>query len=899
MRARPPEKHELDPIETASLDEIQALQLTRLKWSLAHAYENVAHYRQAFDQAGVHPGDVETLDDLVKFPFTYKDDLRQHYPFGMFAVPRDRVIRIHASSGTTGKPTVVGYTQNDIDAWAEVCARSIRASGGRAGDLVHVVYGYGLFTGGLGAHYGAERLGCTVVPMSGGMTERQVQLIQDFKPDIIMVTPSYLLAIADAFEAQGLDARACSLKVGILGAEPWTALMREKIEARFDMDALDIYGLSEVIGPGVSNECIETKDGLHIWEDHFYPEIIDPVTGAVLPDGEKGELVFTSLTKEAFPIIRYRTRDLTRLLPGTARSMRRMEKITGRSDDMLIIRGVNLFPSQIEELILEDERLSPHYVLELRKDGPLDKLNVIVEARPEAADDEARSASGMSLTDQIKSRIGISTLVTVADPATVERSLGKAKRIRGSQMTKTELEDEAMNSEDGINAIASHVVETGYDELPASAVLAAKTFILDGMGVGVAGSAGPWLDGLIASAKTQGTGNDARVWVFGDRLPASAAAMVNAYQMHNSEFDCVHEEAVVHAMTVPLAAAMADSERTARGRGGKADRKRRPGRRYRSPYRRFVQIQTPLFSDRRRPVLSARLRLSASFALSISETLVNAFGIVLAQLSGTMQAHVDGGVMLAMQMGFNARNAIVAADMAERGLSAPKAVLEGEFGFFNLFEGDYDLGPSLDALGTTWRIEELAHKPFPSGRATHGVLDAVLTLKDDHGLAANDIDTITCHVPPLTHQLVGRPIRDVMEANYARLSAPYVLASALISGRLGIDDFAPEALANDDRLDLGRRISIEIEDNPNKNALTPVTVEVVLKDGRTHRITMDVVYGNPAKPMTRDAHLDKFRRNWALAAHPLTADNGERLINMIDALEDISDVADCVNLMSV
>jgi phenylacetate-CoA ligase len=430
MRARPPDKHELDPIETASLDEIQALQLQRLKWSLTHAYENVAHYRQAFDQAGVHPDDVQTLDDLSRFPFTYKDDLRQNYPFGMFAVPRERVARIHASSGTTGKPTVVGYTQNDIDSWAEVCARSIRASGGRPGDLVHVVYGYGLFTGGLGAHYGAERLGCTVVPMSGGMTERQVQLIEDFKPDIIMVTPSYLLAIADAFEQQGLDASACSLKVGILGAEPWTHLMREKIETRFDMDALDIYGLSEVMGPGVSNECIETKDGLHIWEDHFYPEVIDPVTGAVLPDGEKGELVFTSLTKEAFPVIRYRTRDLTRLLPGTARSMRRMEKITGRSDDMLIIRGVNLFPSQIEELILEDERLAPHYILELRKDGPLDQLDVIVEARPDAADDQTRGSSGSSLAEKIKSRIGVSTVVTVAEPGKVERSIGKAKRIR-------------------------------------------------------------------------------------------------------------------------------------------------------------------------------------------------------------------------------------------------------------------------------------------------------------------------------------------------------------------------------------------------------------------------------------------------------------------------------------
>jgi len=429
MRVRPPEKHELDPIEIASRDEIQALQLTRLKRSLAHVYDNVAHYRHAFDKAGIHPDDLKTLNDLQKFPFTYKDDLRQNYPFGMFAVPREKVIRIHASSGTTGRPTVVGYTKNDIDAWAEVCARSIRASGGRAGDLVHVVYGYGLFTGGLGAHYGAERLGCTVVPMSGGMTERQVQLINDFEPSIIMVTPSYLLAIADAFEAAGLDASVCSLKIGILGAEPWTPAMRAQIETRFDMDAVDIYGLSEVMGPGVSNECIETKDGLHIWEDHFYPEVIDPKTGAVLPDGEQGELVFTSLTKEAFPIIRYRTRDLTRLLPGTARSMRRMEKITGRSDDMLIIRGVNLFPSQIEELILEDDRLAPHYILELRKDGPLDKLDIIVEARSEASDSETRAASSSDLAGHIKSRIGVSSFVTVVEPGKVERSAGKAKRI--------------------------------------------------------------------------------------------------------------------------------------------------------------------------------------------------------------------------------------------------------------------------------------------------------------------------------------------------------------------------------------------------------------------------------------------------------------------------------------
>ncbi len=429
MRARPAEHHELDPIEIASRDEIEALQLQRLRWSLAHAYEHVPHYRDAFDKVDAHPCDVTCLKDLAAFPFTVKDDLRKNYPFGMFAVPRKKLARVHASSGTTGKPTVVGYTRHDIDVWAEVCARSIRAAGGHAGDLVHVVYGYGLFTGGLGAHYGAERLGCTVVPMSGGMTTRQVQLIGDFKPDIIMVTPSYMLAIADEFQAQGLDPQACSLKVGIFGAEPWTEAMRQEIEQRFDMDAVDIYGLSEVMGPGVSNECIETKDGLHIWEDHFYPEIIDPVSGEVLRDGETGELVFTSLTKETFPVIRYRTRDLTRLLPGTARSMRRMEKITGRADDMLIIRGVNLFPTQIEELILRNERLSPHYVLEVSKDGPLDALKVVVEAKTDAADDEARSSTATALGLAIKSSIGVSSAVAVVAPGEVERSGGKAKRI--------------------------------------------------------------------------------------------------------------------------------------------------------------------------------------------------------------------------------------------------------------------------------------------------------------------------------------------------------------------------------------------------------------------------------------------------------------------------------------
>ena len=429
MRAHLPERHEVDPIEVASRDEIAALQLVRLKATLRHAYERVTHYREAFDRAGVHPDDLRELADLSKFPFTTKDDLRRHYPFGMFAVPRQQIVRIHASSGTTGKPTVVGYTKRDIEIWAEVCARCIRASGGRPGDVVHVVYGYGLFTGGLGAHYGAERLGCTVVPISGGMTERQVQLIVDFRPDIIMVTPSYLLAIADEFERQGVDPSASSLKLGICGAEPWTEAMRREIEERYAMDALDIYGLSEVIGPGVANECIETKDGLHIWEDHFYPEVVDPGTGEVLPDGDRGELVLTSLTKEAMPVIRYRTRDLTRRLPGTARSMRRMEKITGRSDDMLIIRGVNLFPTQIEELILEDARLAPHYVLEVRRTRRLDELKVVVEGRPDAAEAGIRMAAGRDLSRRVKSRIGVSAEVAVVEPGTVERSVGKAKRI--------------------------------------------------------------------------------------------------------------------------------------------------------------------------------------------------------------------------------------------------------------------------------------------------------------------------------------------------------------------------------------------------------------------------------------------------------------------------------------
>ncbi len=429
MPAHAPERHELDPIEIASRDEIEALQLARLKATLQRVYEKVGHYRMAFDGAGVHPDDLRELADLAKFPFTTKEDLRRHYPFGMFAVPRSEVLRLHASSGTTGKPTVVGYTRHDLEIWAEVCARSIRAAGGRPGDLVHVVYGYGLFTGGLGAHYGAERLGCTVVPMSGGMTERQVQLIADFQPDVIMVTPSYMLAIADEFARQGLDPAACSLRIGIFGAEPWTEAMRAEIEARFALDAVDIYGLSEVIGPGVANECIETKDGLHLWEDHFLPEIVGPLTGAPVADGEPGELVLTTLTKEAMPVIRYRTRDLTRLLPGTARSMRRMAKVTGRSDDMLIIRGVNLFPTQIEELILEDPRLSPHYLLELRRQGRLDALTVIVEAARHAADPETRRAAATELVHHVKSRIGVTTEVAVVEPGAVDRSLGKAKRI--------------------------------------------------------------------------------------------------------------------------------------------------------------------------------------------------------------------------------------------------------------------------------------------------------------------------------------------------------------------------------------------------------------------------------------------------------------------------------------
>lgn len=421
----------LEPIETASRDELAALQLERLKWSIDHAYRNVEHYRKKFDEVGVQPGDLKALADLAGFPFTTKEDLRKNYPFGMFAVPMEKIVRIHASSGTTGKPTVVGYTMRDIDTWADVCARSIRASGGKASDKVHVAYGYGLFTGGLGAHYGAERLGATVIPMSGGQTEKQVLLINDFQPDIIMCTPSYLLNIADEFERQGLDSRSCSLRVGILGAEPWTDSMRQEIESRFGMDAVDIYGLSEVVGPGVANECIETKDGPHIWEDHFYPEIVNPETGEVLPDGEYGELVFTSLTKEALPIIRYRTRDLTRLLSGTARTMRRMAKITGRTDDMLIIRGVNVFPSQIEEQILTLNELSPHYRLEIRREGSLDQMDVLVELQPDSANlpAKARGDLGKKLAGQIKGYIGVSCRVQVLDLGAIERSQGKAVRV--------------------------------------------------------------------------------------------------------------------------------------------------------------------------------------------------------------------------------------------------------------------------------------------------------------------------------------------------------------------------------------------------------------------------------------------------------------------------------------
>jgi len=423
-----PRPGDLDPIETAPPEELRALQLERLRWSVRHAYDHVAHYRRAFDEAGVGPDDIGSLADLARLPFTTKATLRDNYPFGMFAVPREDVVRLHASSGTTGKPTVVGYTRDDLDMWADVVARSIRAAGGRRGMVLHNAYGYGLFTGGLGAHAGAERLGCTVVPVSGGMTQRQVQLILDFEPDVIMVTPSYMLSIIDEMEAQGVDPRSTSLKVGIFGAEPWTNDMRREMEERTDMHAVDIYGLSEVIGPGVASECVETKDGLHVWEDHFYPEIIDPVTGEVLPDGEEGELVFTTLTKQAMPVIRYRTRDLTRLLPGTARTMRRMEKITGRTDDMIILRGVNLFPTQIEEIVLGLPALSPHFQCHLDRSGNLDTLTVRVERREHTTPDEVAAAEA-DLARRIKASIGVSVTVDVVDVASIERSVGKMRRI--------------------------------------------------------------------------------------------------------------------------------------------------------------------------------------------------------------------------------------------------------------------------------------------------------------------------------------------------------------------------------------------------------------------------------------------------------------------------------------
>ena len=424
-----PKKGELEPIEIASIDEIRALQLERLKWSVRHAYDNVAMYKQRFDEAGVHPDDLQQLSDLAKFPFTYKNDLRDNYPFGLFAVPRSEIIRLHASSGTTGKPTVVGYTANDISNWADLVARSLRASGLRKGDMVHNAYGYGLFTGGLGAHYGIERLGATVVPMSGGQTEKQVGLITDFKPDGIMVTPSYMLNILEQYHKVGMDPRECSLKVGVFGAEPWTDAMRKEVEDAFDMHAVDIYGLSEIMGPGVANECVETKDGPVIWEDHFLPEIIDPQTGEVLPDGELGELVFTTLTKEGLPMIRYRTRDLTRLLPGTARSMRRMEKITGRSDDMIILRGVNVFPSQVEEQLMATGGLAPYYQIELYKSGRMDAMRVFVEANPDATDELSKTAAARMLTKRIKDMVGVSTEIIVGEPGSVERSQGKAKRV--------------------------------------------------------------------------------------------------------------------------------------------------------------------------------------------------------------------------------------------------------------------------------------------------------------------------------------------------------------------------------------------------------------------------------------------------------------------------------------
>ncbi len=436
MPAKRPQAGDLDPIETASRDELQALQLQRLQWTLRHAYERVPHYRRSFDDAGVHPSDCRSLADLAKFPFTGKADLRNHYPFGMFAVPREQVLRVHASSGTTGQSTVVGYTRRDLDTWADLMARSLRASGARTGDIVHVAYGYGLFTGGLGAHYGAERLGCTVVPMGGGQTERQVQLIEDFRPDIIMVTPSYMQVIIEEFHRQGKDPRRMSVAVGIFGAEPWTEAMRQEIEQGAGLDAVDIYGLSEVMGPGVASECIESKDGPVVWEDHFYPEIIDPETGAVLPEGSPGELVFTTLTKEALPVVRYRTRDLTRLLPPTARSMRRMGRIVGRSDDMLIIRGVNLFPTQVEELLLQDGRLAGQYQLVVTREHLLDELAVRCELLPAHEGADRQQVAG-ELRHRIKTLLGVNVRVELGPPGSVERTLvGKARRVVDLRATK-------------------------------------------------------------------------------------------------------------------------------------------------------------------------------------------------------------------------------------------------------------------------------------------------------------------------------------------------------------------------------------------------------------------------------------------------------------------------------